>query len=215
MVLPPAGEVVRGAVLGCEVVVVPEVTPPMFVVGEVFPIGGVVPGVVLGVVAGVVLGVVPVVVFGVIPGVVLGIVVVVGAVLVLGTLLGVDGGQIVLPVEVLGEEPGMVALGLVPDGLDVLDMGADDAVEGDPVEVTGQVTVGGDTGLTVEPGVVLCTPLVLVDCEPGTVGVGVIAPVDVCAVAMPTARHRTAAIRIARVVIHISPVGIHRWDVDA
>ena len=46
--------------------------PGIELVGAVFPIGGVVPGVVLGVVPGVVLGVVPGVVLGVVVGDVLG-----------------------------------------------------------------------------------------------------------------------------------------------
>ena len=44
VVLPLGGvDVVRGVVLGRVVVVASEFMPPMVVVGEVFPIGGVVP----------------------------------------------------------------------------------------------------------------------------------------------------------------------------
>ena len=141
------GAVVRGVVLGC-VVVVPELVPPMFVVGDVFPIGGVVPGVVVGVVPLVVFGVVPVVVFGVVPVVVLGkvlvgVVVVAGVVVVGATLPGVLGGQVALLVDAPGMVVlGLVALGLVALGLDVLDIGdeveVDDALE----LVTGQLAAG-------------------------------------------------------------------------
>jgi hypothetical protein len=199
-------------VVGWVEVVVPELMPPMLVVGEVFPIGGVVPVVVLGVVPLVVFGVVPVVVFGVVPVVVLGVAPVVVVVVVLGTLLVALGGQTVLPPAVLGDEPGMVALGLFVDGLDVLAIGE--------VEVTGHEAEEVDRVVGVVAGLVLCVPVVapvaLVDCEPGTTGVGWMAPVDgdvVCASAMPTAKQSTAATRIARVLIKDVSCRIFRWDV--
>jgi len=138
----------------------------MFVVGEVFPMGGVVPGVVLGVVPGVVLGVVPVVVFGVVPVVVLGVVLVV----VVGIATGVLGGHNVLLLDgVLAEGLGILALGLVAEGLDVLIPGELDAVDEDEVEgvvvVTGQAVAGVDWAAG-EAGVVLCPVLALEDWEP-------------------------------------------------
>lgn len=68
VVVVPDGAVVRGVVvvvLGD--VVEPELMPPMVVVDDVFPIGGVVPLVVFGVVPDVVFGVVPELVLGVVP----------------------------------------------------------------------------------------------------------------------------------------------------
>jgi hypothetical protein len=120
------------------VLLLPDVMPPIFVVGAVLPMGGVVPGVVLGVVPEVVPGVVLVVVFGVVPGVVLDAGDVVG-----GMVAGVLGGQIALLVDAEADEPGMVALGLFPDGLEVLTPGevvllaADGGVAG-----TGHTVVG-------------------------------------------------------------------------
>jgi hypothetical protein len=172
------GAVVRGVVvlLGCGVAV--PVMPPILEVGEVLPIGGGVPGVVLGVVPVVVLGIV-----------VLGIVV-----------LPVVGGQI--DVEVFEAEPGNVEVefdevlevlvdGVVVDGKVVLPGHVvDDAVEG-MVDVLGVVD-----------GVVLCgvAPVGLLDCVPGTTGVGVMAPVDVCATAMLAAKH-TTHVRINAVLL--------------
>lgn len=100
---------------------------------------GVVPGVVPGVVLVVVLGVVPLVVLGVV-----------------GTLLVAVGGQTVLEPAVVGEEPGIVALGLALDGLEVLAIG--------DVEVTGQPADEADRGAVVcmvvdAAGLVVCTPL--------------------------------------------------------
>jgi len=181
----------------------------MFVVGEVFPIGGVVPGVVLGVVDGVVGGVAPVVVFGVVPVVVLGVV---GE--AVGIATGVLGGHSVLLLDgVLGEGFGMVALGLVAEGLDVL-IEALDEVEG-LVGDTGHAVAGvdcaaGDAGVVLRPLL-----LALEDCEAGTTGVGVMAPVGgevVWAAGIPMAKQRTAAIKIARLVIQISPVWFTPWD---
>ena len=128
--------------------------PPMLVVGEVLPTGGVVPVVVFGVVPGVVRGVVPEVVLGVVPLVVLGIV----GVVVVGNAAGVLGGQSVLPLDgVLAEGLGMLALGLVAEGLDGLmpgELDAPDGVEG-VVAVTGQAVAGVDCEAG-EAGVVLC-----------------------------------------------------------
>src|SRR5689334_21281597 len=140
--------------------------PPMLVVGDVLPIGGVVPGVVLGVVPGVVDGVVPGVVLGVVP------------VLVVGTAT-VLGGQTLLVVDVVVDGvPGMLALGLAEEGLEVLIPGELDVVGG-VVEVTGHVVDGDCVDVVADPGLVACVPLeaagVDVDCVPGTVGVGVIA----------------------------------------
>jgi hypothetical protein len=99
-------------------------------VGAVFPIGGVVPGVMLGAVPGVVLGVVP--------GVVLGV----GAGAVLGSVEPADGGQI--PEALLdADAPGCGATAEVPGVLLVgellVDEEADIVVEVGSVDLTGQV----------------------------------------------------------------------------
>ena len=172
--------------------------PPIFVVGDVFPIGGVVPGVVLGVVPGVVLGVVP--------GVVLGVVVVAP---VVGIAAGVLGGQTALELAgVVDEVPGMVALGLFGDGLAVLIVGELEVADG-VVDVTGQVVEGDCVDVVADPGLVACVLLGAaegeLDCVPGTVGVGVIAPVwGAWAIAIATAKHSRMAIRIAGVLIYLS-----------
>ena len=174
----------------------------MFVVGEVLPIGGVVPGVVLGVVPGVVAGVVPGVVLGVVP------------VVVEGMAAGPLGGQRLPVLEaVLGEVDGRVALGLAVDGLAVLIV---DEFEG-VVDVTGHGFVVDRVVVVAELGLVVCVPGVAagaeLDCVPGTTGVGVIAPVcGDCAIAIPIAKHSTRAVKIARVRIILScwvlPVGM-------
>ncbi len=169
--------------------------------------GGVVPGVVLGVVPVVVLGVVPGVVEGVVPGVVVGVV----PVVVVGMAAGVLGGQSALVLDgVVDDAPGIVELGLVDDGLAVLMVEELELAEG-LVDVTGQFcvpkVVEGDWGdVVAEPGLVACVPEVVeLDCVPGTTGVGVIAPFwGACAMAIPTAKHNTNAINIARVLIDLS-----------
>lgn len=182
-------------------VVVPELMPPMLEVGEVLPIGGVVPGVVLGVVPGVVLGVVPVVVFGVVPVVVLGVA-------VLGiVVLPVVGGQI--EVEVLAAEPGKVEVEFGVE-VELLVDGEVARVEVDEVVVDGQFVdrevEGSVDALGVAEGVVvgevvLCGVTLdgLFDC-PGTTGVGAIAPVDACAAAMLAAKH-TTHVKISAVLL--------------
>ena len=173
----------------------------MLVVGDVLPMGGVVPGVVLGVVPGVVEGVVPGVVLGVVP------------VVVVGIPAGVLGGQSVLELDgVAVEVLGMVALGLVDDGLAVLIVGEFELTDG-VVDVTGHGFVcdcaGDCVEVVAEPGLVICVPLLPagaeLDCVPGTTGVGVIAPdCGACAMAIATAKHSTPATSIARVVINLS-----------
>lgn len=189
--------------------------PPKFVVGEVLPIGGVVPGVVLGVVPGVVEGVVPGVVLGVVPDVVP------VSVLVVGMAAGVLGGHSVLELDGLVVEVlGMVALGLFAEGLAVLMVGELELTDG-VVEVTGhgfeEDCAGDCVEVVAEPGLAICVPLlpagVELDCVPGTTGVGVIAPVcGACAMAMATAKNSTTATSIVRVVINLSWCGLHRWD---
>lgn len=101
--------------------------PPMVVVGEVFPIDGVVPEVVFGVVPDVVFGVVPEVVPGVVPVVLLvapGMVVVVEAPgTVVGAVDGVHRPEVVeVPVAVpTDDEPMVLPVGFV-DVLGVVEL---------------------------------------------------------------------------------------------
>lgn len=169
----------------------------MLVVGEVLPIGGVVPGVVLGVVPGVVEGVVPGVVLGVVPGV------------VDGTPGAVLGGQILLVLgAVLEVVEGIVVLGLVVDGLAVLIVVALELTDGVVVDVTGHGFVDDCVVVVAEFELLVCVPAVAgveLDWVPGTTGVGAIAPV--CgdwAVAIPTAKHKTRAVKIAHTRIGLS-----------
>lgn len=187
---------------------VPEVMPPRLVVGEVLPIGGVVPGVVLGVVPGVVDGVVPGVVLGVVPRVLLDA----APGLVVGMAAGVLGGQRV-PADVVDGVPGMLAFGLFGDGLEVL-MAGELEVAAEAVVLTGQVVDGVGAEAVAELGLVACGFVVAdgveFDCVPGYVGVGVAAPVWAdCAIAIPAAKQRRRAVKIARMVIRSLLVVLH------
>ena len=222
VVVLPAGAVVRGVVVGFVLLVVPEVMPPMFVVGDVLPIGGVVPVVVFGVVPGVVFGVVPDVVLGVMPDVAL-----VGAtvgeagvaaprellVAVPGVTVGdVDGVHrpevvgvvVLLPTDVL---PMVLPVGFV-DVLGVVEAtGHGDA----PVvaacgvgDVAGLIVLGAMPLFPVLPGLAL--PVVE----------GVLAPpvevgADVCATAVAAAKHTTVTKISADLLMEFSS-GLHSWD---
>ncbi len=187
----------------------------MLVVGEVLPIGGVVPVVLLGVVAGVP-GVVPVVEFGVVAGLV-------------GVVAGVvDEPGIVVVVEVLGVVAGavdgvqspeldeVVALPVAADVPIVLPVGLVDVLG--VVELTGHELadvcgvvcgLGEAVGLMVLEGAMPPVPVVRGPGLPVIDGV-LLPPVDdvadVCATAIAAAKHTTVAQMSKNLLMWNSPL---------
>jgi len=191
---------------------VPEVMPPMLVVGEVVPIGGVVPEVVFGVVPEVVLGVVPVVVlvpdglFEEAPG---SVVVVEEPGVTVGEVDGVHRPEVVEVVALLAtvEDPVVLPVGLV-EVLGVID----------PIrQVVGLGVVcelGEAVGLTVLEGAMPPAPVVC--CPALPVIEGVLLPAgdvgaEVCATAAP-AKHTKVANMSAVLFMRNSPDGSEEWD---